>query len=124
MQLRYVARGDRGFEIMIGTLLFVAVFWVSPVFVARRMLMDKGYTSGQGIALGLLLGWIGVLIAAILRRKTPAFGGPMVGTTRICPYCAEQIQRAATVCRFCQRDVEALDPMPTPPNWPPSPGGN
>lgn len=30
--------------------------------------------------------------------------------TRPCPWCAEPIQPAARVCRFCGRDVERLEP--------------
>lgn len=26
-------------------------------------------------------------------------------TLKICPFCAERIQRAAIVCRHCQRDI-------------------
>lgn len=33
---------------------------------------------------------------------------------RACPYCAERIQAAATVCRFCQRHVE---PGPSDAKW-------
>ena len=27
------------------------------------------------------------------------------GDTKVCPYCAETIRKAATVCRFCNRDL-------------------
>jgi len=30
------------------------------------------------------------------------------GDVRTCPFCAEQIKRAAIVCRYCGRDVPAL----------------
>ena len=31
---------------------------------------------------------------------------------RACPYCAEQIQDAAKLCRFCGRDVPAVNAQP------------
>lgn len=33
-----------------------------------------------------------------------------LSTTRKCPHCAEAIQAVATVCRFCQRDVDHVAP--------------
>jgi tRNA(Ile2) C34 agmatinyltransferase TiaS len=53
-----------------------------------------------------------VVATGLLRRKvvdsspvpvTPVL--PSTGTLRACPWCAEQIQSAAQVCRFCGRDV-------------------
>lgn len=28
---------------------------------------------------------------------------------KTCPYCAEQIKRAAKICRYCQRDVASVE---------------
>ena len=33
---------------------------------------------------------------------------PVSDGTRPCPYCAEDIKRAATICRFCNRFVEPV----------------
>jgi hypothetical protein len=39
--------------------------------------------------------------ASAAGKAAPDAGGP----TRVCPFCAEAIQGAATVCRYCGRDV-------------------
>ncbi len=37
---------------------------------------------------------------------------------RACPYCAEQIQDAAVVCRFCKSRLDGGPPEPAPPAAP------
>ena len=62
--------------------------------------------EGYGLLLGLLLGFIGWIIVAVM---DPVAGSSDVrgqGPRRACPYCAEQIQPAAVVCRYCGGDVE------------------
>jgi hypothetical protein len=85
-----------------------------------------GSAKGRGVA-GFWLGLLGLpgwIIAAVIsptaeveaRRMAVMAGvfnaaGAMTApeTTRSCPFCAEQIKPAATVCRYCGRDV---DPLP------------
>jgi hypothetical protein len=40
--------------------------WVMPPIMGHKMMTEKGRSGGAGIALGILLGWIGVLIVACL----------------------------------------------------------
>lgn len=50
---------------------------------------------------------VAILVAP---KETPDFnklGGG--GATRQCPFCAETIKRDAVVCRFCNRDLPALE---------------
>jgi hypothetical protein len=54
---------------MIGMALvvcFIVGVWVLPPLFARNLMKGKGRSPGAGVALGILLGWIGVLIAACL----------------------------------------------------------
>lgn len=42
------------------------------------------------------------------------------GTTKACPFCAETIQAAATLCRFCGRNVAHTIAVPAAPAPPPA----
>ena len=44
-------------------LILIAVFWIAPIFVGHAIGKPKGRT---GWAWGLLLGWLGVIIVALL----------------------------------------------------------
>lgn len=47
------------------------VFWIWPILVGRRIMVRKGRSELGGIALGLIFGWIGVLIAMAMGDHTP-----------------------------------------------------
>ena len=58
------------------------------------------------LILFLLGGFVGLIFAAIyfLAKYLNASGGG-----KICPHCAERFQKAAKVCRYCQRDVADVE---------------
>jgi predicted RNA-binding Zn-ribbon protein involved in translation (DUF1610 family) len=74
------------------------ILWVVPIFVARSQGRAK---NRSGIAYGFFLGWLGVLILALLSPLPSA-------ERRECPHCLEEMHAEATVCPHCQRDVEPV----------------
>ena len=114
-------------------LLVVIVVWVIPIFVAYSIGKGK---HRAGFWYGLLLGWLGVIIVALLpSMAAPAGGTPMeqllhlranknryqpesflaeharlvalIESERECPFCKEQMKVDATVCPHCQRESVA-----------------
>lgn len=59
-----------------------------------------------------LFGAVGMIFAAVyfvVKYLNAAGGG------KICPHCAERIQKAAKICRYCQRDVADVEIENKPP---------
>ena len=102
--------------------LFILIFWILPIVVGHLIGKPK---NRAGWAWALFLGWIGVLIVALLspkaamtlddlerRRNTvnPNYYEKKKAellaarTHRECPHCREQMRRDASVCPHCQRD--------------------
>lgn len=96
------------------TLVGIVIFLVVPIFVAHRIGRSKGRTNAW--LWGFLLGWIGVVIVALLspapgfeRRESsaaPPDVSPNERRTKTCPDCAEEILADARRCRFCDYRFE------------------
>jgi predicted amidophosphoribosyltransferase len=72
-----------------------------------------GIGLAEIILILILLGLFVVLIFAaiyFLAKYLNASGGG-----KICPHCAERIQKAAKVCRYCQREVASVEIENKPP---------
>ena len=53
-------------------IVFLVLLWVLPIYVGDRMGRGRGQTA-LGVVLGVLLGWIGVLVLLLVnRRPAPA----------------------------------------------------
>lgn len=120
-------------NILIGAI----VLWIVPLFVANSIGKSK---RRAGLIYGLFLGWIGVLILAIL----PALPEPTAAeqlealdrqrgqykasyieqkkaelqaqlaaaeTHRECPFCKESMRKDATVCPHCRHESPAAANM-------------
>jgi uncharacterized oligopeptide transporter (OPT) family protein len=89
--------------------MLLLIFWALCGIAAAMIASSKSRSVGGWFFGGLLFGPLGVLIVACLSPITTTAdeGG------RPCPHCAETIKRAAVVCRFCGRDVEAQATAPT-----------
>jgi Na+/melibiose symporter-like transporter len=82
------------------------LFFIIPIFVAVAQGRAK---DRAGLAYGIFLGWIGVIILAFLPPRT---GDKYVE----CPFCKQSIRREALVCTHCLRDVrpQRAGPPPAP----------
>jgi hypothetical protein len=80
---------------------------------------SKGRSGAEGAFVGALLGLLGLLLVVLSPSKAVMAPATVANASlRPCPKCAEMIQPAAVVCRFCGAQVEAatltVAAVPTP----------
>jgi uncharacterized membrane protein YeaQ/YmgE (transglycosylase-associated protein family) len=117
-----------------GQLLWLAIWWLVIGSAVGWLIGESKGRAGDGFLLGLFLGVLGWIIAAVLEpspehkvekaRELAALASvapqpmPAVrssaaappGGLRPCPWCAEDIKPAAVICRYCGRDVPPQPP--------------
>ncbi len=87
------------------TALVIIVFWLTPMAVAAVIGEKQKGRGGLGFALGLFLGWLGVLIIALTTPTDAARRTHALRNGFACPFCQEPVRTGATVCPHCQRDL-------------------
>lgn len=85
-------------------LIVIAIVWVAPIFVAASVGNPKGRA---GWLYGILLGWLGVLLVALLPPKPHVQVAiqqerQLEMSHRQCPHCMEPMNREASVCPHCR----------------------
>ena len=81
--------------------IVVIVSWLVVNPLVGYLIGQRKNAAEVGILLGLFLGPIGWLIAALYS-----------GNLRKCPFCSEHIKPDAKVCRYCGRDLPEIPPTP------------
>lgn len=78
---------------------FATVIYSSDVgFVHNIGLLNQ---RQNGILFSIAASALGAVLIFMGRDTTIGIGAK----NRICPYCGESIKRAASICRFCNKDV-------------------
>ncbi len=91
------------------TLMVIILLWITPLTLAGWVGSQKG-RQGLGLTLGVLLGWLGLLIIALIPPTAEGRRAEALRHGFACPFCQEPVRQGATVCPHCQRDLSTPSP--------------
>lgn len=106
-------------------LVLVGIFWASIAFnmdvtvptesvygVPSRVnnlgLMEDKRNALMGAGVCVIAG---VVLIGFGSMPRGSMDSGTAGETRTCPYCAETVLRAASICRFCKNDLKPIRPI-------------
>lgn len=81
--------------------------WVLCGIIAASIYKNKGRRESWGFLVGLLLGPLGILYAAVRSPDTGRLEREQLrtGQAKRCPHCGELIRPEATICKHCHQAV-------------------
>jgi len=98
-----------GLSAIVFFFLFGLFMWIAPIWISVHLGHTKGHAL-LGWLVGLLLGWIGVIIMLVVSPSIEAQRQEALAWGFACPFCKEPVRHGAIVCPHCQRDLKTGGP--------------
>ncbi|PAU60959.1 hypothetical protein BZL41_14675 [Pseudomonas sp. PIC25] len=94
------------------------VFWLLMGVICAIVALAKGRSAIGWFLLGCLFGPLALLFAAAMSAAPKHLPTQQAHTLKTCPYCAEQVQRQAVVCKHCGKGIgDIIDQHPMKHQW-------
>lgn len=94
------------------------VFWLVMGVICAVVALAKGRSAIGWFLMGCLFGPLALLFAAAMSAAPRPLPTQPAHTLKTCPYCAEQIQLQAVVCKHCGKSIGTIiDQHPMKDQW-------
>ncbi len=94
------------------------IFWLLMGVICAVVALAKGRSAIGWFLLGCLFGPLALLFAAAMSAAPRRLPTQPAHTLKKCPYCAEQVQLQAVVCKHCGKSIgNTIDQHPMKDQW-------
>ncbi|MCW8156045.1 hypothetical protein D7243_07570 [Stutzerimonas stutzeri] len=97
---------------------FIIICWIVMGVLCALIALAKQRSGLGWFLLGCLFGPLALLFAAAMSAAPRHLPAQPVHTLKTCPYCAEQVQLQAVVCKHCGKSIgDTIDQHPLKDQW-------